>query len=134
MQGQIFEVHVDLLQIFLCVQLPRSADWCGTPAFNFFQWYEYLFIRTSKFKRILLRSISYKKLKAFQFFYEGFIKKIDVATDSNFAFFDVRVKASMKKCLYKIILKWSNKSGDVCSAACTCPAGIGLGIYGNCKC
>ena len=72
-------------------------------------------------------------MKAFQFFYEGFIKKIDVATNNNFVFFDVRVKASMKKCLYKVILKLSSKSGDVCSAACTCPAGIGLGGYGNCN-
>ena len=27
MQGLNFGVHVELLQIFLCVQLPRSADW-----------------------------------------------------------------------------------------------------------
>ena len=28
-QGLIFEVHFDLLQIFLCVQLLHSADWTG---------------------------------------------------------------------------------------------------------
>ena len=29
MQGLIFGVHLDLQQIFLCVQLPRSADWAA---------------------------------------------------------------------------------------------------------
>eukprot|EP00795_Rhopilema_esculentum_P015897 gene15897-7229_t len=94
--------------------------------------YEYLVIRTSKFKHILLKSTAYKKLKAFQFFFEGFIKKIDVAKNKEFTFFNVRVKASMKKVLYKVILKHSNISGDVCSAACSCPAGIGLGGFANC--
>ena len=27
MQGLIFGVHIKLLQIFLCMQSPRSADW-----------------------------------------------------------------------------------------------------------
>ena len=32
MQGLNFGVHIELLQIFLCVQLPRSADWqAGEP-------------------------------------------------------------------------------------------------------
>ena len=30
-QGLIFGVHVDMLQIFLCVQLPRLADWPVSP-------------------------------------------------------------------------------------------------------
>eukprot|EP00795_Rhopilema_esculentum_P009739 gene9739-18238_t len=45
----------------------------------------------------------------------------------------IKVKASMKKCLYKVVLQLSVKSGDVCSAACTCPAGIGLRGFGNCN-
>ena len=39
----------------------------------------------------------------------------------------------MKRTLYKIFLKISNTSGDVLAAACTCPAGIGLGGFGNCN-
>ena len=116
-----------------CKHLPWTADLRGTPPFTFLQLYEYLVIRTSKFKHILLKSTAYKKLKAFQFFFEGFIKKIDVAKNKEFTFFNVRVKASMKKVLYKVILKLSNLSGDVCSAACSCPAGIGLGGFGNCN-
>ena len=33
----------------------------------------------------------------------------------------------MKRTLYKPIVQVSNSSGDICSEACTCPAGIGLG-------
>ena len=116
-----------------CIHLPWSSDLRGTPSFSFIQLYEYLVIRTSKYKHILLKSTAYKKLKAFQFFQEGFIRKIDVAKDDDFTFFDVRVKASMKAKLYKVIVKLSNKSGDVCSAACSCPAGIGLHGFGNCN-
>ncbi len=39
----------------------------------------------------------------------------------------------MQKILYRIILKISNWSGDVRSAACNCPAGLGLGGFGNCN-
>ncbi|XP_065056985.1 uncharacterized protein LOC135685107 [Rhopilema esculentum] len=113
--------------------LPWSSDLRGTPVFIFLQLYEYLVIRTSKFKHVLLKSTSYKKLKAFQFFYEGFIRKVDVAKDAMFTYFDVRVKASMKKNLYKVMVKLSSVSGDVCAAACSCPAGIGLGGFGNCN-
>ena len=58
---------------------------------------------------------------------------MEIAKDEKFTFFDVRVKASMKRTLYKTIVQVSNSSGDVCSAACTCPAGIGLGGFGNCN-
>ena len=116
-----------------CIHLPWSSDLRGTPSFSFIQLYEYLVIRTSKYKHIMLKSTSYKKLKAFQFFQEGFIRKIDVAKDIDFTYFDVRVKASMKTKLYKVMVKLSNKSGDVCSAACSCPAGIGLHGFGNCN-
>ena len=37
----------------------------------------------------------------------------------------------MKRTSYKTFLKLSNTFGDVLSAACTCPAGIGLGSSGN---
>ena len=116
-----------------CSNLLWTPDLRGTPPFNFVQLYEYLVIRTKKFKHILLKSTALKKLKAFNFFYEGFIRKIDIARDQNFTFFDVRIKASMKRTLYKIFLKISNTSGDVLAAACTCPAGIGLGGFGNCN-
>eukprot|EP00794_Sanderia_malayensis_P016367 gene16367-biopygen12059 len=116
-----------------CKHLPWTSDLRGTPAFSFLQLYEYLVIRTSNFKHILLKSTAYEKLKAFQFFFEGFIKKIDVAKSNAFTFFNVRIKASMKKVVYKVLVQLFNESGDVCFAACSCPAGIGLGGFGNCN-
>eukprot|EP00795_Rhopilema_esculentum_P009942 gene9942-18554_t len=43
------------------------------------------------------------------------------------------MKASMKNTLYKVLVILLNTSGDVCCAACTCPAGAGLGRFGNCN-
>ena len=118
---------------FQTCHLPWSASLQNTPPFSFIQLYDYLVIRTVKYKHILLKNTSYKKLKAFQFFYEGFIKKIDVAFSDSFCFVDGRVKASMKAKMYKVIVKLSSSDGSVCSAACTCPAGIGIGGFGNCN-
>ena len=58
---------------------------------------------------------------------------MDVAKDTMFTYFDVRVEASMKISLYKVMIKPSSESGDVCAAACSCPAGIGLGGFGICN-
>ena len=43
------------------------------------------------------------------------------------------MKASMRSKIYKVIVKLDVSSGNVCSAACTCPAGIGVGGFGNCN-
>ena len=80
----------------------------------------------------MLKSTGYKNLKSFQFFYEGYIKRIDVANDSNFTFFGVRMKASMKSTLYKALVAL-NSSGNASCTACTCPAGAGLSGLGNCN-
>ena len=39
----------------------------------------------------------------------------------------------MKRTLHENFLKLSNTSHSVLSAACTCPARIGLGGFGNCN-
>ena len=116
-----------------CSRLTWTTDLRSTPPFTFIQLYDYLVIRTVKYKHILLKSTSYKKLNAFQFFYEGFIKKLEVATSGEFTYLNVRMKASMKSTLYKIIIKLCSSSGDVYLAAYTCPAGTGVGGNGNCN-
>ena len=112
--------------------VPWTTDLRYTPPFSFIQLYDYLVIRTIKYKHILLKNTSYKKLKAFQFFYEGFIKKLEVTFSNSFYFFDARVKASMRSKFYKVIIKLP-EDGNVCSAACTCPAGVSIGGFGNCN-
>jgi len=55
-----------------------------------------------------------------------------VAKDGEHTFFDVRMKASMKNTLYRVLVVLVS-SGDVSNAAFTFPAGSGLGDYGNCN-
>ena len=115
-----------------CGHLPWVSDLRGTPPFTFIQLYDYLVLRTLRYKHIYLKRTGYKKIKSFKYFYEGFIRKILVAKDGNHTFIDVRMKASMKNTLYKILVVLDS-SGNVSSAACTCPAGSGLGGFGNCN-
>jgi len=55
-----------------------------------------------------------------------------VAKDGDHTFLDVRMKASMKNTLYKVLVVLVS-SGNVSNAACTCPAGSGLGGFANCS-
>ena len=55
-----------------------------------------------------------------------------VAKDGDHTFFDIRMKASMKNTLYKVLVVLDS-SGNVSNAACSCPAGSGLGGFGNCN-
>ena len=96
------------------------------PYLSFLQLYNYLVVRTEKYDHTYIKTTSYKKLKAFQFYYEGFIKLIEVSVYLN-----SKVKLSMKHGRYKGIVKCSRLSADVCAAACTCPAGTGTNCLGN---
>ena len=50
------------------------------PNLNFFQIYHYFVVITEKYNGDLLRRTSYKRLKSFQFFYEGHIKTMELCT------------------------------------------------------
>ena len=103
------------------------------PFLSFLQLYNYLVVRTEKYDHTYIKTTSYKKLKAFQFYYEGFIKLIEVATTLEFVYINAKVKPSMKHGCYKVIVKFSRSSADVCAAACTCPAGTGTNCLGKCN-
>lgn len=96
------------------------------------QLYDYLVLRTAKLEHIKLKSTAYKRLKSFQYFYEGYIKSFSVEKYTHSTNFDVRMKDSMKNTLNKIIVL-SNDSGDDSCAACTCPTGAGISGFGNCN-
>ena len=115
-----------------CGHLPWVCELRGTPPFTFVQLYDYLVLRTSRYKHIFLKQAGYKKIKSFKFFYEGFIRKILVTKDGDHTFYDVCMKAPMKNTLYKVFIVLDS-SGNVSNAACTCPAGSGLGGFGNCN-
>ena len=89
------------------------------PNFNFSQLYHYFVVITEKYNGDLLRRTSYKRLKSFQFFYEGHIKTMELCTTELFIYADSKVKPSMKNKFYNVIVKFTRESGDIIAAACT---------------
>ena len=61
------------------------------PNSNVFQLYYYVFI-CEKYNGDLLQRTSYKKLKLFQFFYEGHIKTMELSTTALFIYVHSKVK------------------------------------------
>ena len=56
------------------------------PNFNFFRLCHYFVVITEKYNGDLLQRASYKRLKSFQFFYEGHIKTMKLYTTELFMF------------------------------------------------
>lgn len=100
-----------------------SLDLRKLPPFNFIQLYDYLVLKTQKYNHASIRTSGYKKLKAFQFFKEGHIKKLCVSDSSNGPIYvKGEVLASMKQIKYKVLISFTHL-GDVLKAVCQCPAG-----------
>ena len=76
----------------------------------------------------MLRRTSYKRLKSFQFFYEGHIKTMELCTTELFIHVHSKVKPSMKNKCY-VIIKFIRESEDM-AAACT--AGSSITCLGKC--
>ena len=100
--------------------------------FNFFQLYHYFVVITEKYNGNLLRRTSYKRLKSFQFFYEGHIKTMELCTTELFIHVHSKVKPSMKNKCY-VIIKFIRELEDIMTAACTCPAGSSIKCLGKCN-
>ena len=99
-----------------------ATDLRGLPPFNFVQLYDYLVIKTAKYDHASIRTSGYKKLKAFQFFKEGHIRKTYISTKGGITYVKGEVLASMKQQKYKVMISM-NHLGEVLKAACQCPAG-----------
>ena len=54
-----------------------STDLRQLPELNFIQLYDYLVVSTRKYRHILLKGTHYKKLKSYQFFFEGTVKRLE---------------------------------------------------------
>ena len=67
--SSVDDTLVNSFTYYAIFRISWTTDLRSTPPFTFIQLYEYLVIRTVKYKHILVKSTSYKKLKAFQFFY-----------------------------------------------------------------
>ena len=92
---------------------------------NFLQLYEYLVVSTRKYRHIILKGTHYKKLKSYQFFFEGNVKKLESKVFENKAYVRATVLPSMKKTPYRVVVEFA-PTFDVLRAACTCDCRSGL--------
>ena len=60
-----------------------SSDLRNLPEMNFIQLYDYLVVSTRKYRHIVLKGTHYKKLKSYQFFFEGNVKKLESKVFEN---------------------------------------------------
>ena len=109
-----------------------STDLRQLPEMNFIQLYDYLVVSTRKYRHIVLKGTHYKKLKSYQFFFEGNVKKLESKVFDNKTYVKANVLPSMKKTPYRVVVELS-PTCDVLRAACTCPAGLGLHGKGKCN-
>ena len=109
-----------------------STDLRHLPEMNFIQLYDYLVVSTRKYRHIVLKGTHYKKLKSYQFFFEGNVKKLESKVFENKTYVRANVLPSMKKTPYRVVVEFS-PTCDVLRAACTCPAGLGLQGKGKCN-
>ena len=109
-----------------------STDLRHLPEMNFIKLYDYLVVSTRKYRYIVLKGTHYKKLKSYQFFFEGNVKKLESKVFENKTYVRANVLPSMKKTPYRVVVEFS-PTCDVLRAACTCPAGLGLQGKGKCN-
>ena len=109
-----------------------STDLRNLPEMNFVQLYDYVVVSTRKYRHIVLKGTNYKKLKSYQFFFEGNVKRLECKNHDNKRYVRANVLPSMKKTPYRVVIEFS-PTCDVLRAACTCPAGLGLQGKGKCN-
>ena len=109
-----------------------STDLRQLPELNFIQLYDYLVVSTRKYRHIVLKGTNYKKLKSYQFFFEGNVKRLESKVFQGKTYVKASVLPSMKKNPYRVIVEFSPQC-DILRAACTCPAGLGLNGKGKCN-
>ena len=74
-----------------------STDLRQLPELNFIQLYDYLVVSTRKYRHILLKGTHYKKLKSYQFFFEGNVKQLESKVFQGQTYMKASVVPSMKK-------------------------------------
>ena len=99
-----------------------ATDLRGLPSFNFVQLYDSLVIKTAKYDHASIRTSGYKKLKAFQFFKEGQIRRTHSSAKGGITYVKGEVLVSMKQQKFKAMISM-NHLGEVLKAASQCSAG-----------
>ena len=109
-----------------------STDLRQLPELNFIQLYDYLVVSTRKYRHIVLKGTNYKKLKSYQFFFEGNVKRLESKSYDGKTYVKATVLPSMKKSPYRVVVEFTPQC-DILRAACTCPAGLGMQGKGKCN-
>ena len=109
-----------------------STDLQRPPELNFTQLYDYLVVSTRKYRYILLKGTHYKKLKLYQCFFEGFVKRLESKVFQGQTYVKTSVVPSMKENPYRVVVEFSPQS-DILRAACSYPAGLGLSGKSKCN-
>lgn len=109
-----------------------STDLRQLPELNFIQLYDYLVVSTRKYRHIVLKGTNYKKLKSYQFFFEGNVKRLESKAYQGKTYVKASVLPSMKKNSYRVLVEFSPQC-DILRATCTCPAGLGRLGKGKCN-
>ena len=109
-----------------------SSDLPNLPEMNFIQLYDYPVVSTRKYRHIVLRGMHYERLKSYQFFFQGNVKKLESKCFENKTCVRANVLHSMEKAPYWAVPEFS-PTRDVLRAACTYPAGLGLRGKGKCN-
>ena len=68
-----------------------STDLRQLPKLNFIQLYDYLVVSTRKYRHIVLKGTNFKKLKSYQFFFEGNVKRLESKTHEDKTYVKARV-------------------------------------------
>ena len=84
-----------------------STDLRNLPEMNFVQLYDYVVVSTRKYRHIVLKGTNYKKLKSYQFFFEGNVKKLECKNHDNKRYVRANVLPSMKKTPYRVVIEFS---------------------------
>ena len=83
-----------------------STDLCQLPELNIIQLYDYLVVSTRRYRHIVLKGTNYKKLKSYQFFLEGNVKKLETKTHENRTYVKASVLPS-KKTPYRVVIEFT---------------------------
>lgn len=80
----------------------------------------------------MFKGTNYKKLKSYQFCFEGKVKRLESKTHEDETYVKTSVLPSMKKSPFRVLLEFTPQC-DVSRAACICPAGLGSQGKGKCN-
>ena len=86
-----------------------STDLRQLPGLNFIQLYDYLFVSTSKYRHIVLKDTNYKKLKSYQFFFQGNVERLESKVYQGKTYVKATLLPSMKKNSYRVIVEFSRQ-------------------------